>query len=66
MPAGHDADDETQERNEMKLQIFNCMMVLRGDVMFIYRQFLSNYLMHLEACRAGFQACAECNPYNRT
>ena len=63
MPAGHDADDETRERNETKLQIFDCMMVLRGGVMFIYKQFVSNYLMLLEACHAGFQACAECNPY---
>ena len=31
--------------------------------MFIYKLLVSNYLRRLEACRAGFQACAECNPY---
>ena len=49
MPAGHDADDEMRERNETKLQILDCMMVLRGDVLFIYRWLVSNYLRHLEA-----------------
>ena len=48
MPAGHDADDETQERNETKLQIFNCMVSRGEDVVFIYK-LVSNYLRCLEA-----------------
>ena len=48
MPAGHDADDETRERNETKLQIFDCM-VLRGEDVFIYKLLVSNYLRRLEA-----------------
>ena len=36
----------TRRENETSIL---CSVVLRGDVMFIYRQFVSNYLRCLEA-----------------
>ena len=38
-----------ENENETKLLIFDCMMVLRGDVVFIYRWLVSNYLRCFEA-----------------
>ena len=38
-----------ENENETKLLIFNCMMMLRGDVVFIYKLLVSNYLRRLEA-----------------
>ena len=37
-----------------------CCPVSREDEVFLYK-LVSNYLMSLKACHAGFQACAECN-----
>ena len=48
VPTGHDADDETRERDETKLQIFDCMVSRGEDVVFIYK-LVSNYLRCLEA-----------------
>ena len=50
----------TRRENETSIL---CSVVSRGEDVFIYKLLVSNYLRRLEACRAGFQACAECNPY---